>query len=153
MKKLVRKQTFNDFADKAAVNHLRDIYCFPNSKWLTASDSKILARIRTRNMNLDGHGRGYAYPTFRCPTDCKSGFFSVLRYIDWHPGTTFKQTTAWAGVKSLAQTFRRLEAAKLIEAKIKNNVNTWYVTTFGKEYLSAAFNEFVINPLPRFRLE
>ena len=148
MKKLTRKPTFNDFADKAAVNCWRDMYHVfvnPNSKWCNASDKKVLAKIRMRNMNMDGHGHGYAFPSFRCPTNCKSGFFSVLRYISWHPGTTFKQATAWAGVKSLAQMFRRLSSAKLIESKIENDVNAWYMTAFGKEYLSAAFNTFVID--------
>lgn len=142
MKKLVRRPTFNDYADKAAANCWRSQIVPWSSKWAHASDKKVLARIRTRNQNLDGHGHGYAEPTFRCPTNCKSGFFNVLLIISKNPGERTKFLEKWAGVKSLAMTLRRLKGAKLIEGRLEDGVTEWYATDFGKKYLSAAFNEF-----------
>lgn len=145
MKKLTRRMSFNDYADKAAANWWRSS-CWLTSKWRHAPDSKVLAKIRMRNQNLDGHGRGYACPTFRQPTNCKSGFFNVLLDISKNPGEKTKFYVNRAGVKSLAQTLRRLSGAGLVECSIDNhNAATWNVTDFGTSYLVAAFNEFEIS--------
>ena len=145
MKKFIRKMSFNDYADKAAANCWRSQIVPWSSKWAKASDSKVLARIRMRNQNIDGHGHGYAEPTFRQPTDCKSGFFNVLLEVNDTPGQRSKEIEKKAGVKSLAQTFRRLRGAGLIESKLDSKgVITWHVTDLGMKYLDAAFREFEI---------
>lgn len=143
MKKFIRKMSFNDYADKAAANCWRS-QCW-TEKWRKAPDSKVLAKIRMRNQNLDGYGHGYADPTFRQPTDCKSGFFNVLLEVNDTPGQRSKEIEKKAGVKSLAMTLRRLRGAGLIESKLDSKgIITWHVTEFGMKYLDAAFREFEI---------
>jgi hypothetical protein len=143
MKKLIRKMSFNDYADKAAANYWRS-RCW-TEKWRKAPDSKVLAKIRMRNQNLDGYGHGYAEPTFRCLTDCKSGFFNILIEVNDTPGQRSKEIEKKAGVKSLAMTLRRLRGAGLIESKLDSKgIITWHVTELGMKYLDAAFREFEI---------
>ena len=61
------------------------------------------------------------------------------------PSQRSKEIEKKAGVKSLAQTFRRLRGAGLIESKLDSKgIITWHVTELGKRYLDAAFHEFDI---------
>lgn len=144
VKKLVRKHSkFNALADKAAANCWRSLQIWQKQN-MSMSDKEVLERIAQRNRNLDGYGRGYAEPTFRKPTACKSGFFKVLLAINNYPGERSKALANWAGVKSLAMTLRRLEGAKLIERELENGIIEWYITKFGKKYLEAVFSEFNI---------
>ena len=141
-KKLVRKHgIFNTLADKAAANCWRSLQIWQKQN-AGMSDKEVLKRIAMRNRDLDGYGRGYAEPTFRRPTACKSGFFKVLLTINENPGERSKTLAKWAGVKSLAMTLRRLEGAKLIERKLEDGIIEWYTTEFGDKYIEAVFNEF-----------
>ena len=148
MKKLVRKPSFNDLADKAAANCWRSQIAPWSSKWAKASDKKVLARIRARNQNLDGHGHGYAEPTFRCPTDCKSGFYKVMDLLSRHDiyGLTAKEIVQKTGAKSMSLTLRRLEGAKLIDRTEHAGFApiSWRLSGFGWQFLSAIKQEFFI---------
>jgi len=150
MKKLIRLQNFDKLADTAAVNCWRAMHLVganPSSKWRNASDKKILAQIRIHNRSNDG----YAYPTFKQPTDCKTGFYSVLKkiWVNSTPGDGVE--TKWLcymlDTKSLALTLRRLEGAKLIgrsESSGEGGAIKWKVTEFGRKYLSALMKEFAV---------
>lgn len=139
-KKLVHNNMFNALANKAAANCWRSLQLWQQNADL--SDKEVLKRIARRNRNLDGYGHGYAEPTFRKPTACKSGFFKVLLTVYDYPGKSSKELASWAGVKSLALTIRRLEGAKLIKRKIEDSVAKWYITKLGDKYLDAVFYEF-----------
>ena len=148
MKKFQRRcQTFEKIADIAAVNCWRDMHLVgvnPNSKWRKASDKKILAQIRIRNRSNDG----YACPTFRQPTDCKTGFYNVLKKI-WLDscigGITTKNLCFVLSAKSLSQTLRRLEGAKLICRDESGNSIKWKVSELGNAYLNALWKEFIVD--------
>ena len=117
----------------------------PNSKWRNASDKKILAQIRKHNRN----NAGCAYPTFRQPTDCKTGFYRVLRriWVDSTPGDgiTTKELCWVLGTKSIAMILLRLESAKLISRNESGKSIKWKISELGRAYLNALWKEFIVD--------
>ena len=108
VKKLVRKHgTFNTLADKAAANCWRSLQIWQKQN-AGMSDKEVLKRIAMRNRDLDGYGRGYAEPTFRRPTACKSGFFKVLLTINENPlsGTPLSLATSTLKQCSMSSTLK-----------------------------------------------
>ena len=147
MKKFIRLRTFDKLANEAAVNFWRGMHLVginPNSKWRNASDKKILAQIHIHNKS----NVGYAYLTFTQPTDCKTGFYNVLRRIMVETygscGISTSDLCLVLGVKSLNMSLRRLESAKLIDRNETRKPLKWIVTKFGKDYLDAVEKEFVV---------
>lgn len=140
MKKYRRRRTFDEIADAAAVNHYRS-KCWRKS---TLSDKQILTKIRHVNL---GWERGCAMPTFKNPTDCKTGFYKVLEKI-WLDsilgGITTKNLCFVLGAKSLGLTLRRLESAKLVTLD-RGGSHKWLITSLGEEYMAALEKEFILD--------
>ena len=148
MKKFIRLRTFDKLANEAAVNCWRAMHLVginPNSKWRNASDKKILDQIHIRNRRNDG----YAYPTFTQPTDCKTGFYNVLKRIRVETygshGISTSDLCLVLAVKSLNMTLRRLESAKFIGRNESCKPLKWIVTKLGKDYLDAVEKEFAVS--------
>lgn len=141
MKKYRRRLAFDQIADTAAINHYRS-RCWRKS---TLSDKQILAKIHHVNL---GWEHGYAMPTFKNPTDCKTGFYKVLEKIAihtiGHSGLTTKHLCKILETKSISLTLRRLEWAKLVTLD-RDGSHEWMVTGLGKEYLAALEKEFILD--------
>lgn len=141
MKKLKRRPTkpsFDTLADMAAVACYRSSKC---PMGLKLTDKEILARIHLINSSENGAS---AMPTFKQPTDCKTGFFNVLRIIAINTigssGFSTRYLCSRLQTKSLGLTLRRLESAGLIS--LDRETHEWRVTEFGKRYLNALREEF-----------
>lgn len=136
MKKFRRRMVFDQLADTAAVNHYLS-RCHGLVK--KPSKKEIFRRIHCTNN-----------PTFKQPTDCKTGFFNVLKkiWINCTPGNgiSTRQLCSILSTKSLAMTLRRLEGAKLICRGEGTGVIKWKMTDFGYQYFRALVHEFVVEP-------